>query len=134
MARFGGHGRRSWPAHCAAVVKHDDDGFVLLDALAATAVVALAGGAALAAMNGLLANQLDLVDRSLETTNVSSFVHTLVLDWPDTDGRAWTDGVFHYLATPAASSEPARGLARVQVQSFDAQDRLVSDFEIWVPE
>lgn len=111
----------------------NDDGFVLLDALAATAVVALAGGAALAAMNGLLANQLDLVDRSLETTNVSSFVHTMVLDWRDTDGRAWTDGVFRYLATPA-SSEAARGLTRVRVQSFDAQDRLVSDFEIWVPE
>lgn len=112
----------------------NDDGFVLLDALAATAVVALAGGAALVAMNGLLANQLNLVDRSLETTNVSSFVHTMVLDWRDTEGRAWTDGVFRYVATPVASSEPARGLARIQVQSFDGQDRLVSDFEIWVPE
>lgn len=112
----------------------NDEGFVLLDALAATAVVALAGGAALAAMNGLLANQIALVDRSLETTNISSFVQTMVLDWRDTEGREWTDGVFRYFATPASSAETAQGLVRVRVQSFDAVDRLLSDFEIWVPE
>ena len=112
----------------------NDGGFVLLDVLAATAVVALSGGAALLAMNGLLASQMALIDRSLETTNVNSFIQTLVLDWRDSGARAWTDGAFRYVATPATTSESAMGLARVRIQSFDGRDSLVSDFEIWVPE
>lgn len=106
---------------------------MLLDAIAATAVLAIAGGAALVAMTALLNNQQEILDRSVETTNIDSFVQTLVLDWREMENRTWSDGLFQYQAAQVSSPDAAKGLVRVRVQALDSQDRITSDFEIWVP-
>lgn len=110
----------------------DDRGFVLIDALSAAVVVAIAGGAAVATMAGLIHHRQGLVDRSVEEVNVHSFIETLTLDWRSHDNREWDDGQFLYRASESQRAQ-ARGLVRVRIQSTDRAGNTLTDFEIWVP-
>jgi type II secretory pathway component PulJ len=110
-----------------------DGGFVLLDAVAASAIVAISGGVALGILANLLTEQSAVLDRSQETTNLEAFIQTIVMDWKNTESRSWSDGVFSYAATEVSHSEPVSDLVRVSVQSSGLDGQVISNFEIWVP-
>lgn len=111
----------------------DDHGFVMIDVMAATAVLAIAGAAAIASMTAWIQQQNGLLDRSVEIVNMASFVETLSLTGYAEAEHDWTDGTFDYEVSPVTPAEPVNGLVQVYIRSMDRAGRVSSSYQVWLP-